>query len=42
METALNKNTTVIHKELGNNLFWTRTVNQGEVDKAFKSAFKVE
>ncbi len=42
METALNKNTTVIHKELGNNLFWTRTVNQGEVDNAFKSAFKVE
>ena len=38
METALDSNAVVIHPELGNNLFWTRTVNQGDVEKAFKEA----
>ena len=38
METALDKDTVVIHKELGNNLFWTRTVEQGDVKKAFKDS----
>ena len=38
METALDSDAIVIHPELGNNLFWTRTVNQGDVEKAFKEA----
>ena len=36
METALDSTAVLIHPELGNNLFWTRTVNQGDVEKAFK------
>ena len=42
MESALNKNVSVIHNDIGNNLFWTRTVNQGDVEKGFKDAYKVE
>ena len=41
METALSENTQIIHKELGNNLFWTRTVDQGNIKDAFKNAYKV-
>ena len=37
METALDSNAVVIHPELVH-LFWTRTVNQGDVEKAFKEA----
>ena len=38
METALNKDAIVIHQELGNNLFWTRTVEQGNVEDAFQQS----
>ena len=41
METALNENAVIIHPELGNNLFWTRTVNQGDVVKAFEESHEV-
>ena len=41
METALDDNAVVIHPELGNNLFWTRTVNQGDVNQAFKASYAV-
>ena len=41
METALDDNAVVIHPELGNNLFWTRTVNQGDVNQAFKASHAV-
>ena len=41
METALDDNAVVIHPELGNNLFWTRTVNQGDVVDAFESSHAV-
>ena len=34
--------TKVIHDDLGNNLFWTRTVNQGDVNEAFKKSNIVE
>ena len=42
METAMDKSTKVIHDDLGNNLFWTRTVNQGDVSEAFKQSHIVE
>ena len=42
METAMDKSTKVIHDDLGNNLFWTRTVNQGDVSEAFKKSQIVE
>ena len=38
METALNDDAVIIHEELGSNLFWTRTVEQGNVENAFKEA----
>ena len=41
METALDENAVIIHPELGNNLFWTRTVNQGDVVKAFEVSHEV-
>ena len=41
METALDENAVIIHPELGNNLFWTRTVNQGDVVKAFEESHEV-
>ena len=41
METALDDNAVVIHPELGSNLFWTRTVNQGDVNKAFETSHAV-
>ena len=41
METALDDNAVVIHPELGNNLFWTRTVNQGDVNQAFEVSHAV-
>ena len=41
METALEKDAVVIHKELGNNLFWTRTVEQGDVQKGFNASSTV-
>ena len=41
METALDDNAIVIHPELGNNLFWTRTVNQGDVNQAFEASHAV-
>ena len=41
METALDDNAVVIHPELGSNLFWTRTVNQGDVNQAFETSHAV-
>ena len=41
METALDDNAVVIHPELGSNLFWTRTVNQGDVNQAFETSYAV-
>ncbi len=38
METALLEGTPVIHPELGDNLAFRRTVDAGEVDKAFREA----
>ncbi|MBV8825952.1 MAG: xanthine dehydrogenase family protein molybdopterin-binding subunit, partial [Hyphomicrobiales bacterium] len=37
-ETALDKATPVIHPELGDNLTFERTLDAGEVDKAFKQS----
>jgi aerobic carbon-monoxide dehydrogenase large subunit len=37
-ETALDKSTPVIHPELGDNLTFERTLNAGDVDKAFAEA----
>jgi len=37
-ETALDKATPVIHPELGDNLTFERTLDAGEVDKAFKES----
>jgi carbon-monoxide dehydrogenase large subunit len=37
-ETALDKTTPVIHAELGDNLTFERTLDAGEVDKAFAAA----
>ena len=41
METALDDNAVIIHPELGSNLFWTRTVNQGDVNQAFETSHAV-
>ncbi len=42
MTTALDKDTSTIHSDFDSNLFWTRTVNQGNVIEAFKNAYKIE
>ena len=41
METALEPGAVVIHPELGDNLVFTRTAVQGDVDAAFAAAHKV-
>ena len=41
METALAPGAVVIHPELGDNLVFTRTAAQGDVDAAFAAAHKV-
>ncbi len=41
METALDAATPVIHKDLGDNLMFQRVNETGQVDEAFKTAFKV-
>ena len=38
METALDAATPVIHEELGDNLCWERTFEEGDVDAAFANA----
>jgi aerobic carbon-monoxide dehydrogenase large subunit len=41
METALDPASVVIHKELGDNLVFTRTADTGDLDAAFRNADRV-